>query len=54
MNSGELKRWLAKQGVTFGSQTGSHLKASYRGRQSILPMHGKKELPKGLVANIKK
>ncbi len=54
MNSSELKRWLAKQGVTFGAQTGSHLKVSWQGRQSILPMHGKKELPKGLVADIKK
>lgn len=54
MNSNELKRWLAKQGVTFGSQTGSHLKVSFQDRHSILPMHGKKELPKGLVAAIKK
>jgi mRNA interferase HicA len=54
MNSSELKRWLAKQGATFGTQTGSHLKVFYRGRQSVLPMHGKKELPKGLVADIRK
>ena len=54
MNSSELKRWLAKQGATFGTQTGSHLKVFYQERQSILPMHGKKELPKGLVADIKK
>lgn len=54
MNSSELKRWLAKQGATFGTQTGSHLKVFYEGRQSILPMHGKKELPKGLVADIRK
>jgi mRNA interferase HicA len=54
VNSSELKRWLAKQGATFGSQTGSHLKVLYQGRQTILPMHGKRELPKGLVADIKK
>lgn len=54
MNSSELKRWLARQGASFGSQTGSHLKVFYRDRQSILPMHGKKELPRGLVADIKK
>jgi len=54
VNSSELKRWLAKQGATFGTQTGSHLKIFYNGRQSILPMHGKKELPRGLVADIKK
>ena len=54
MNSYELKRWLAKHGVEFGTQTGSHLKAFYQGRQTVLPMHGKRELPKGLVADIKK
>lgn len=54
VNSNEFKRWLAKQGVTFGTQTGSHLKAFYQGRQTVLPMHGKKELPKDLVADIKK
>lgn len=54
VNSTELKRWLARQGATFGTQTGSHLKVFFKGRQTILPMHGKKELPKGLVANIKK
>jgi mRNA interferase HicA len=54
VSSNELKRWLAKHGVEFGTQTGSHLKAFYQGRQTILPMHGKSELPKGLVADIKK
>lgn len=46
-------RWLAKQGVTFGSQRGSHLKLFLNGRQSILPLHDK-ELGKGLVETIKK
>jgi len=54
VNSGELKRWLAEHGATFGTQTGSHLKVFYQGRQTVLPMHGKKELPKGLVADMKK
>jgi mRNA interferase HicA len=54
MNSNEFKRWLAKQGCSFGAQKGSHLKV-YRGdHQSILPMHGKKELGTGLVKAIKK
>ena len=53
MKSSEFKRWLAKQGVTFGHQTGSHLKLFYQGRQSILPIHPK-ELGKGLVETIKK
>jgi mRNA interferase HicA len=53
VKSSEFKRWLAKQGVTFGTQKGSHLKLFYYGRQSILPMHCK-ELGKGLVETIKK
>ena len=53
MKSTEFKRWLAKQGVTFGTQTGSHLKLYCNGRQSVLPMHGK-DLGAGLVAAIKK
>ena len=54
MKSSEFKRWLAKHGVTFGTQEGSATsRSSYGGRQSILPMHGK-DLPKGLVESIKK
>ncbi len=53
MKSSEFKRWLAKQGVTFGTQAGSHLKIFYMGRQSVLPMHPK-DLGKGLVETIKK
>jgi mRNA interferase HicA len=49
----EFKRWLAKQGVTFGTQRGSHLKLSYQGRRSVMPIHAK-ELGKGLVEAIKK
>ncbi len=41
MKSSELKRWLARQGCTFGTQRGSHLKIFYGGRQSVLPIHGK-------------
>ena len=46
-------RWLARKGVTFGTQKGSHLKLFFNGRQSVLPVHGK-ELGKGLVEAIKK
>jgi mRNA interferase HicA len=53
VKSSEFRRWLAKQGVTFGTQKGSHLKLSYNGRQSILPIHYK-ELGKGLIETIKK
>jgi mRNA interferase HicA len=54
MTSAELKRWLEKQGCEFGTQSGSHLKVYREGRTSILPMHAKKELGKGLVNAIKK
>ena len=53
MKSSEFKRWLAKQGVIFGTQKGSHLKLFYQGRYSVLPMHCK-ELGKGLVETIKR
>ena len=54
MNSNELKRWLAKQGATFAPGKGSHLKVYLNGRQSVIPMHGKKELGIGLLKAIKK
>jgi mRNA interferase HicA len=53
VKSSEFRRWLARQGVTFGTQQGSHLKLFLNGRQSILPIHCK-ELGKGLVETIKK
>ncbi len=54
MNSRQFKRWLEKQGATFEQGKGSHLKVYLNGRQSVLPMHGKQELGKGLVAAIKR
>jgi len=53
VKSGEFKRWLAKQGVTFGPGKGSHLHLFLHGRQSVLPMHHK-DISKGLIADIKK
>jgi mRNA interferase HicA len=53
MKSTEFKRWLARQGVAFGAQKGSHLKLSFNGRVSVLPMHHK-DIAKGLVEDIKK
>jgi len=54
VTSAELKRWLEKQGCTFGGQKGSHLKVYLGERNSILPMHASKELKKGTVQGIKK
>ena len=53
MKSTEFRRWLAKQGVTFGEQKGSHLKLYFHNRQSVLPMHHK-DISKGLVEGIRK
>jgi mRNA interferase HicA len=53
VKSSEFIRWLARKGVTFGTQKGSHLKLFFNGRQSVLPVHGR-ELGKGLVEAIKK
>jgi mRNA interferase HicA len=46
--------WLKKQGCTFGSQKGSHLKVYLGDKTSVVPMHGSKELGKGLMEVIKK
>jgi mRNA interferase HicA len=53
MKSSEFRPWLAKQGVVFGNQKGSHLRLFFNGRSSVLPMHAK-DLGKGLVEAIKK
>jgi mRNA interferase HicA len=53
VKSSEFKRWLEKQGVTFGTMKGSHVKIFFNGKQSILPMHHK-DISKGLLADIKK
>lgn len=49
-----MKRWLEKQGCTFEPGKGSHLHVRLGSKKTILPMHGKKELKKGLVQQIKK
>lgn len=54
MNSNEFKRWLAQQGVTFEPGRGSHLKVFLAGRVSVLPMHGSREIGKGLEQAIKR
>jgi len=53
MNSKEFKRWLARQGATFITAKGSHVKVYLNGKQSILPMHNA-ELKTGTVEGIKK
>lgn len=54
MNSMQMKKWLEQQGATFVQAKGSHLKIFLNGKQSALPMHGTKELGRGLQASIKR
>jgi mRNA interferase HicA len=54
VTSPELKRWLEGQGCTFEPGKGSHLKVRLGERSSVLPMHGKKDIGKGLENAIKK
>ena len=53
MKSSEFKRWLEKQGATFTTGKGGHLKVELNGKFSVLPMHSK-DLKKGLVEGIKR
>lgn len=53
MNSNEFKRWLTKQGATFQTAKGSHVKIFLNGRYSVMPMHNT-ELKTGTVDGIKK
>ena len=54
VTSSELMRWLEQQGCSFSPAKGSHLKVRLGRRSTILPMHGKKEIGKGLETKIKK
>jgi mRNA interferase HicA len=54
MNSKQMKKWLERQGATFQPGRGSHLKVFLNGRQTVLPMHGKDDLGKGLETAIKR
>ena len=52
MSSDELKRWLKKQGCTFGLQEGSHLRVHLGNKFTVLPMHGKKQVRPGTLRAI--
>jgi len=56
MNSKELKRWLAEQGCSFEMHRGGsgHLTVILGDKTSQLPMHGQKEIGKGLLQKILK
>jgi mRNA interferase HicA len=48
MNSKQAKRFLAERGCRFEPGKGSHLIVRLGNRRSVLPMHGSRELGKGL------
>jgi mRNA interferase HicA len=52
MNSAQAKRFLARRGCTFEHGKGGHLLVRRGDRTSVLPMHGSKELGKGLWLKI--
>ncbi|MFN3077225.1 MAG: type II toxin-antitoxin system HicA family toxin [Alphaproteobacteria bacterium] len=52
MTHDEFKRWLAKQGARF-EEGKRHTKVFLGGRASVLPRHGRKEIPAGTVNAIK-
>jgi predicted RNA binding protein YcfA (HicA-like mRNA interferase family) len=55
MTSGELVKLLKKNGWTLNRVSGSHHIMVKEGKRSVpVPVHGKKDLPKGLVAAILK
>ena len=54
VTSNEAKRYLQKLGATFEPGKGGHLKVFLKGRRSILPMHGRKEIKKGTWSAILK
>lgn len=55
VTSAEPKRCLEKQGCTLEPGKGGHLIVRFRGKLSVLPMHGKgHDLPAGTVNGIKK
>jgi mRNA interferase HicA len=55
VTSGELKRWLERQGCSFSPGRGGHLLVRLGDKKTVLPMHGKNhEMPRGTVLAIKK
>jgi len=47
-------KWLEQLGATFQPDKGSPLKVFLKSKLSSLPMHGTRELGKGLEAAIKR
>ncbi len=56
MDCKELKKWLKKHGCLFEESRGKggHITVRRGDRVTVMPMHGKRELPTGTVEAIKK
>ncbi|MDR1062820.1 MAG: type II toxin-antitoxin system HicA family toxin [Azoarcus sp.] len=54
MKYSEFRRYLKSLGATFKPAKGSHFRVTLFGKSSIFPDHGAKEMPTGLVKQIKK
>ncbi|MDK9722839.1 MAG: type II toxin-antitoxin system HicA family toxin [Rhodospirillales bacterium] len=53
MTHDEAKRWLARLGASF-KEGKRHTRVYLNGRLSTLPRHGRKEIPPGTLAAIKR
>lgn len=56
MKHSEFKKWLKKQGCSFEESRGKggHITIEYKGKKTVMPFHGSKEIGNGLVRAIKK
>jgi mRNA interferase HicA len=54
MKYSEFIRWLRAQGVVFDRQRGSHQFVKYKGRTSVVPNHGSREIAEPLRKKILK
>jgi mRNA interferase HicA len=52
MKYSEFRRWLKVQGVHLEPGKGSHQMARLKGKTSIFPFHGAKEIPEPLRKKI--
>ncbi len=52
MKYSEFRRWLKQQGVEFVRSAGSHNLLRYKGRTSVFPDHGSKEMSEPLRKKI--
>ncbi|MDT6961536.1 type II toxin-antitoxin system HicA family toxin [Cupriavidus sp. SZY C1] len=56
MKYSEFKRWLEQQGAIFQKHRSgsSHYRVTFKGRTTIFPYHGAKEMGRSLELAIKK